>query len=85
MLKDKQEPYCYLGFGLQGYEEKPFDGATPVYIHPSQDKIDAERWRYFVETCSEEVAFYLTGITGNVSNEQINEAIDAKLLKIRSE
>lgn len=74
--ENKQEPYCYIGYGMQAYEHKPFEDATPLYIHPSQDKIDAERWRYFVETCSEEAAFELTGITGDVSNEEINEAID---------
>jgi hypothetical protein len=40
---------------------------------------DAERWNYFIETCSEETAFELTGITGDVSNEQINEAIDSAM------
>lgn len=42
---------------------------------------DAKRWNYFIETCAEEVAFSITGITGDVTNEQINEAIDAAMEK----
>lgn len=38
-------------------------------------KADAERWNYFIETCSSETGFELTGID-DASNEQINEAID---------
>ena len=38
-------------------------------------KKDGERWRYFIETCSSETGFELTGVS-DASNEQINEAID---------
>jgi hypothetical protein len=44
----------------------------------SQDAVDAERWRYFIETCSSEAGFELTGIN-DASNEQINAAIDAAI------
>lgn len=44
----------------------------------SQEVLDAERWNYYIEICSHEAAFELTGIT-DASNEQINSAIDAKM------
>ena len=30
----QQEPDYWLGYGLQAYTEKPFDGATPVWASP---------------------------------------------------
>lgn len=30
-----QEPYCWLGYGMQAHDEKPFEGATPLYKHPA--------------------------------------------------
>ncbi len=30
----QQEPDYWLGYGLQAYTEKPFDGATPVWTSP---------------------------------------------------
>ena len=30
-----QEPDYWLGYGLQAHDEKPFEGATPLYTHPA--------------------------------------------------
>jgi hypothetical protein len=30
-----QEPDYWLGYGLQAYDEKPHDDATPVYLRPA--------------------------------------------------
>jgi hypothetical protein len=40
-------------------------------------RLDAERWNYFIETCSEEVAFYITG-NGNADSDEINKCIDER-------
>jgi hypothetical protein len=40
-------------------------------------RLDAERWNYFIETCSEEVAFYITG-NGNADKDEINKSIDER-------
>ena len=34
----EQEPDYWLGYGLQAYTEKPFEGATPLYTAPPQRK-----------------------------------------------
>lgn len=35
-LAQTQEPDYWLGYGLQAHTEKPFESATPLYIHPPQ-------------------------------------------------
>ena len=56
------------------------DEFTPLYAkpQPTSQEADAERWSYFIETCSSEAGFELTGIN-DASNEQINAAIDAAM------
>ena len=31
----EQEPDYWLGYRLQAHDEKPFEGATPLYTHPA--------------------------------------------------
>jgi len=37
-----QEPDYWLGYGLQAYDEKPYDEATPLYLRPAQPLSDDE-------------------------------------------
>ena len=34
LVQPAQEPDYWLGYGLQAYDEKPHDDATPVYLRP---------------------------------------------------
>ena len=35
LVQPAQEPDYWLGYGLQAYDEKPHDDATPVYLRPA--------------------------------------------------
>jgi hypothetical protein len=35
LVQSAQEPDYWLGYGLQAYDEKPHDDATPVYLRPA--------------------------------------------------
>ena len=35
LVQPEQEPDYWLGYGLQAYDEKPHDDATPVYLRPA--------------------------------------------------
>lgn len=65
-----------------GYE-RGWQARAQLNTKPTNnDALDAERWRYFVETCSSEAGFELTGIT-DASNDEINAAIDAAMREVK--